>query len=173
MKIRKINQKQESVSATLAIVSAGIGIGLVAGLVGTAVMTAAQMIEMHFSGRKPSDTPYQAVKKTFGIETKTDEDKEFVSNVTHFAYGSSWGIPRGLMAAFGAKGVAGSTSHFGAVWGTELIMLPSMDIAEPVTTWKPRAIAEDALFHGVYAIVAGITADYLAKWLRKAYEHDQ
>lgn len=37
------------------------GIGIVAGLVGTVVMTVVQMIEMQFSGRKPSDTPYSAV----------------------------------------------------------------------------------------------------------------
>lgn len=171
MKKQKHNNQQQQDDATSAIahVAAGIGIGIVAGLVGTAVMTAAQMLEMQISGRKSSDTPYQAVKKTFGIEAKSDKDKELVSNVTHVAYGTSWGVPRGLMAAFGANGVAGTSAHFGAVWGTELGMLPAMDVMEPVTTWKPKAIAEDAMFHAVYAIAAGITADALAKWLRESF----
>lgn len=169
MKTKKKKQKQEEPGTTIAQVAAGIGIGMVAGLVGTAVMTAAQMIEMQFSGREPSDTPYQAVKKTFGIEAQSEEDKELVSNVTHFAYGSTWGVPRGLMAVFGMKGVAGTSAHMGAVWGTELVMLPAMDVAEPITTWKPKAIAEDAMFHAIYAIATGVTADALTRWLQKAY----
>jgi hypothetical protein len=168
-KNKKNKKKQEDASATLAKVASGVGIGFVAGLVGTAAMTAAQMIEMHFSGREASDTPYQAVKKTFGIGAQSEADKELVSNVTHFAYGSTWGVPRGVMAVLGMKGVAGTSAHMGAVWGTELVMLPAMDVAEPVTTWKPKDIAEDALFHAVYAVAAGVTADALAKWLRKAY----
>jgi hypothetical protein len=72
------------------------------------------------------------------------------------------------MAVFNADGVTGTTAHFGAVWGTELSLLPAMDVMEPVTTWKPKAIAEDAMFHGVYAIATGITADVLAKWLRES-----
>lgn len=166
------DHNHESTTTDIARVAAGIGIGIVAGMVGTAVMTAAQMIEMQFSGRKSSDTPYKAVKKTFGIEAQSDEDKELVTNVTHMAYGTTWGVPRGLMAVFGADGAVGTTTHFGAVWGTELSLLPAMGVMEPVTTWKPKAIAEDAMFHAVYAITAGITADALAKWLRKTYAQD-
>ncbi len=166
---RKNKQKDET-TTTLARVAGGIGIGIVAGLVGTAVMTAAQMLEMQISGRKPSNTPYKAVKKTFGIEAQSEEDKALVTNVTHIAYGTTWGIPRGIMAAFDANSIAGTTAHFSAVWGTELGLLPAMDVTKPVTTWKPKAIAEDALFHGIYAVVTGITADALAKWLRKSYK---
>lgn len=164
-------QHTETATNTIAFVAAGIGIGLVSGLVGTLVMTAAQMIEMKISGREPSDTPYKAVKKTFGIEAQTDADKELVSNVTHYAYGSTWGIPRGLMAVFGIHPAAGTSAHFGTVWGTELSMLPAMDVVEPVTTWKPKAIAEDAMFHAIYAIAVGVTADTLTKWLKNSYRN--
>lgn len=167
--MKNTTQQHEEATTTLARVASGIGIGLVAGLVGTVVMTAAQMIEMQFSGREPSDTPYKAVKKTFGIEAQSDEAKELITNVTHFAYGSTWGIPRGIMAAMGTDSLAGTSAHFGAVWGTELGMLPAMDVIEPVTEWQPKAIAEDALFHAVYAIAAGLTADALADWVRDAY----
>lgn len=162
-------EQQTEVSSSIAQVAAGIGIGVVSGLVGTLVMTAAQLIEMQISGRKSSDTPYKAVKKTFGIEAQTKKDKELISNVTHFAYGSTWGIPRGLLATFGSRGMKGTTVHYGAVWGTELTLLPAMDVSEPVTTWKPKAIVQDAMFHAVYAIAAGITADYLHKCLKHVY----
>jgi hypothetical protein len=168
-KMKHPTQPQEEITTTLAQVACGIGIGIVAGLVGTAVMTAAQMIEMQFSGREPSNTPYKAVKKTFGFETKSEEAKELISNVTHFAYGTTWDIPRGLMAAFGTKSLASTSAHFGAVWGTELGLLPAMDVAEPVTEWQPKAIAEDAMFHAIYALAVGLTADAMVKWSKDVY----
>lgn len=131
-------------------------------------MTAAQMIEMQFSGRGPSEAPYKAVKKTFGAEVQSDEAKELVTNVTHIAYGTSWGIPRGLKPAFGTDGIAGTAAHFGAVWGTELSLLPAMDVMEPVTEWQPKAIATDALLHATYAVAVGLTADALMDWAKKA-----
>lgn len=168
--MKTYRNKEEKITDNVGRLASGIGIGIAAGLVGTAVMTAAQMIEMQISGRESSDTPYEAVKKTFGVKAQSEEDKELVSNMTHIAYGTMWGIPRGLMAAFGTDSFAGTTLHFGAVWGTELTMLPAMDVAKPVTTWKPKAISEDALFHGIYALATGFTADALAKWLRKSYQ---
>lgn len=161
---------QHEASTGIAHVAAGIGIGILAGLIGTVVMTAAQMIEMQISGRKPSNTPYKAVKKTFGIEAQSEEDQELITNFTHIAYGTSWGIPRGLLTVFGANEVAGTAVHFSAVWGTELSLLPAMDVMKPVTSWKPKAIAEDAMFHAVYAIATGVTADALARWLRASYK---
>ncbi|MCC9137703.1 hypothetical protein ACFSKU_02660 [Pontibacter silvestris] len=154
--------EDRSVSVT-ARVAGAVGRGLVAGLLGTAAMTVAQMIEMKLSGRGSSDTPYQAVKKVFGIKAESDEDKETITNFTHFAYGTAWGVPRALLAEFGATGVAGTLAHFGAVWGTEITVLPSMDVEEPITTWKPKAISEDALMHGIYATATGLVADALTK----------
>ncbi|WP_439883508.1 hypothetical protein ACSX1A_10095 [Pontibacter sp. MBLB2868] len=152
--------EEETVSTTSRVAGA-IGKGLVAGLIGTAVMTIAQVIEMQLSGRESSDTPYKAVKKVFGVKAETEEDKETITNLTHIAYGTLWGVPRALLAEFGAGGIAGTLTHFGAVWGTELTMLPSMDVAEPVTKWEPKAISEDVLFHGIYALTTGLVADAL------------
>lgn len=146
-------------------VAAGIGIGVIAGLVGTAVMTAAQMIQMKISGREASDMPYQAVKKTFGMQAQSEDDKEKVSNITHWTYGTSWGIPRGLLAVHGADGFVGTSMHFAGVFGTEQVMLPKMDLLEPITEQEPKAIGQDALFHVIYAVATGLTADFLAKRL--------
>ncbi|MFD2515148.1 hypothetical protein ACFSRY_14845 [Pontibacter locisalis] len=154
--------EEEAISTTSRVAGA-IGKGLVAGLIGTAVMTIAQMIEMQISGRESSDTPYKAVKKIFGVKAESEEDKETITNLTHIAYGTLWGVPRALLAEFGAGGVAGTITHFGAVWGTEITMLPSLDIMKPVTEWKPKGISEDVLFHGIYALTTGLVADALVE----------
>lgn len=158
---------QRRITSETANVAAGIGIGILAGLAGTAVMTAAQMIEMKITGRKGSYTPYNAIEKTFGVEAKTEDDKEILNTLTHFTYGTIWGIPRGISAVSGAGGAAGTTAHFAAIWGTELTVLPALDIIEPVTTWQPKVTVTDAFFHSIYALAAGITADVLAQWLKQ------
>lgn len=152
----------EDTTNTAAKVAGAIGKGIVAGLIGTAVMTVAQMIEMQLSGRESSDTPYQAAKKVFGVKAEDEESKEKVNNLMHFAYGTAWGIPRALLAEFGTRGAAGTATHFGAVWGAALIMLPSLNLSEPVTEWEPEAIGKDALLHGIYAVATGLAADALA-----------
>ncbi|GHA55339.1 hypothetical protein [Pontibacter akesuensis] len=155
---RKTAEEAASVATRVA---GAIGKGLVAGLIGTAVMTIAQMVEMEMSGRDASNTPYKAAKKVFGVKAKDKESKKTISNLMHFVYGSSWGIPRALMAEFGTKGTTGTFIHFAAVWGTELVLLPSLHVAKPVTEWKPKAISEDILFHSIYAVATGLAADAL------------
>jgi len=162
-KKKKHQRKAHAVHDTseLGHIAGAIGRGIIAGLAGTAAMTVAQMIEMKITGRKASDTPYKAVSKVFGIEAKSDKDKEKLSNIIHWVYGSSWGIPRGLLAEFGANGAAGTGAHFASVWGTEVVMLPSLGVAEPITKWGPKAIGQDMLFHAIYAITVGLVADAL------------
>ncbi len=165
MKIKRNKKRKNKIGS--AEIAAGIGIGLLAGAVGTAVMTIAQMIDMKVTGREPSDTPYKSIKKVFGIRDLPEEKKEMANNVTHIAYGTLWGVPRGIMAATELDGVAGTAAHFTAIWGTEISLLPAIDVIEPVTEWEPKAISKDVLFHGIYAAATGITADLLFKEYKK------
>ncbi|MCX2740315.1 hypothetical protein [Pontibacter anaerobius] len=157
-------QMVEEAASTASRVASAIGKGIVAGLIGTAVMTVAQMIEMQLSDRDSSDTPYKAAKKVFGVKAEDEESKENINNLMHFAYGTAWGIPRALMAEFGLGDTKGTITHFGAVWGTEVTVMPQLNLMEPVTEWKPKAISEDILFHSLYAVATGLVADALVHW---------
>lgn len=159
---QKDTLKDETTSAATRVAGA-IGKGIVAGLIGTAIMTIAQKIEMQASGRKSSTMPYKVAKKLFGVVAQDDESKKTVSNLMHLLYGTAWGIPRALIAEFGTGGIAGTVAHFGAVWGTEITLMPSLKVMKPVTDWKPKAISEDVLFHSVYALATGLAADALTR----------
>ncbi|WP_266206049.1 hypothetical protein [Pontibacter kalidii] len=159
------NDKQtvNDITSTTARVAGAIGKGIVAGLIGTAAMTIAQMLEMRQNNRESSDTPYQAAKKVFGVKAEDEDAKENVNNLMHFAYGTAWGIPRALLAEFGMSGTAGTLTHLGAVWGTELAVMPQLGVMEPATEWKPAAIGKDLLFHTIYAVATGLVVDALVK----------
>jgi hypothetical protein len=138
-----------------------IGKGLLAGLAATAAITLSQMIEMKITKREPSDAPVKVSSQVVGIKPANEEDKEELSQKIHWAYGTTWGIVRGIIGLAGLKGLPATLVHFGAVWGTAMIMLPKYDLAPPVTEQEPKSIAIDGLHHAVYAVTAGIVYDAL------------
>ncbi|WP_461452543.1 hypothetical protein [Mucilaginibacter sp.] len=137
-----------------------IGKGLLAGLAATAAITISQMIEMKITKRQPSDAPVKVAEETVGLEPAKGE-KEKLSQELHWAYGTTWGIARGLISLTGLKGWQATAVHFAAIWGSSMIILPAFNAAPSVTEEEPKAIAIDALHHAVYATTAGLAYDAL------------
>lgn len=143
----------------LAKLGTAIGIGLMAGFAGTVAMTVSEMIEMKITGRKPSETPANAVREVFDIKPVTESKSAEVSNEVHWVYGTSLGMIRGALSLIGIKGWVATSIHFIKIWGGEIILLPSLKVAPPVTKEKPKAILTDAFHHMVYAVTAGWVFD--------------
>jgi len=146
---------------TLGELGSALGKGLLAGIAATAAMTFSQMIEMKITQRGPSDAPVKVAEDTAGIKPASQEDKQKLSQELHWSYGTAWGVARGLIGLTGLKGWPATLVHFGAVWGTALIMLPKHDAAKPINEQEPKEIAIDAFHHAVYAVTAGLAYDAL------------
>jgi hypothetical protein len=135
----------------------GVGKGLVAGLAGTAAMTFSSTVEMKLRGRSASKAPAQAICKSLGLETVSEEAQTRLNNLVHWGYGTAWGAVRGLLEVSGVHGMAATVVHFGLVWATEQIMLPRTGVAPPITEQPINEIAVDAWHHLVYAEATGLT----------------
>lgn len=146
---------------SLGALGSAIGKGLLAGIAATAAMTLSQMIEMKITKREASDATVKVAEDTAGIKPASKQDKQKLSQELHWSYGTAWGVARGLIGLTGLKGLPATLVHFGAVWGTSLIMLPKHDAAKPINQQQPKDIAIDVLHHGVYAITAGLVYDAL------------
>jgi hypothetical protein len=146
---------------SLGALGSAIGKGLLSGIAATAAMTLSQMIEMKITKRAPSDAPVKVAEDTAGIKPASKQDKQQLSQELHWSYGTAWGVARGLIGLTGLKGLPATLVHFGAVWGTSLIMLPKHNAAKPINQQQPKDIAIDVLHHGVYAITAGLVYDAL------------
>lgn len=149
----------------LARAACGLGIGLVAGFVGTAAITASQLIEMRLRGRKPSKSPVKAVSKVFEIHPDDERAEDRLNTLAHWGYGTSWGAVRGIMTAFGFRGPWADVVHWGAVQGTALVMLPGLKVAPPVREWGVTEIVIEGVHHAVYATAVGLTSDALCRRL--------
>lgn len=148
-------------------VSTTLGKGILSGLAGTAAMTASTLIESKLSDRPPSTTPAEVVEKVVGVEPKGEEEEQRLSSLVHWAYGTGWGVPRAFMSAIGLKEPLATVTHFVAVWGSALVMLPSLRITPPATEWDKEDLLKDGFHHLVYAAAAGLAYSVLDRRERK------
>jgi hypothetical protein len=143
--------------------ASSIGKGLVAGLVGTAAMTVSSTIEARLRHRKPSSAPARATAKALGITSFEDDiARARFNDLSHWGYGTGWGMVRGLLDAAGLPPRAATVAHGTAVWGSAQITLPALDIAPPAIFWAPQEIVIDAFHHVVYAAATGIAYQLLS-----------
>ena len=146
---------------TLTSLAESVGKGLFAGAFGTVAMTVSSTAEMKLRKREASSAPSAAAGKVLGVQPRNPEGKKRFGTTVHYAYGTSLGALRGVIAAMGITGRAATLAHFGAVWGNELVMLPAMKVAPPATTWGVKEVGVDTFHHAVYSVATGVAFDYL------------
>jgi hypothetical protein len=148
---------------TLNTLAAAIGKGLVAGFAGTAAMTASSTLEAKLRGRNPSSAPARATAKVLGIkEFEDDVAQARFNDLSHWGYGTGWGVLRGLLGATGMPAARATAAHGAAIYGSAQVTLPALDIAPPVVFWKKEEIAIDAFHHAVYALATGLAYELIS-----------
>jgi hypothetical protein len=141
-----------------------IGRGLLAGLAGTAAMTVSSTLEAKLRGRAPSSAPARATAKVLGIKEFEDPVAEARFNdLSHWGYGTGWGVLRGLLAAAGVSPRAATLAHGAAVYGAAQVTLPALEIAPPAIFWGTQEVAIDALHHAVYAAATGLAYELISR----------
>jgi hypothetical protein len=144
-------------------VASSIGKGLVAGFAGTAAMTVSSTLEARLRGRAPSSAPARATAKALGIASFEDAIAQARFNdLSHWGYGTGWGVVRGLLDAVGLTPKKATAGHGAAIWGSAQVMLPALDIAPPAVFWGAEEVAIDAFHHTVYAVATGIAYELLS-----------
>ena len=107
-----------SARKTIGAVADAVGKGLVAGFAGTAAMTVSSTLEARLRHRAPSSAPARASAKALGIkEFDNDIAKARFNDLSHWGYGTSWGVLRGLLAVTGMSPKAATAAHGAAIYG--------------------------------------------------------
>jgi hypothetical protein len=144
-------------------VASSLGKGLVAGVAGTAAMTASSTLEAKLRGRAPSTAPARATAKVLGIKSFEDQVAQSRFNdLSHWGYGTGWGMVRGLLDAAGLPPAKATAAHGAAVWGSAQVALPALDVAPPAIFWPKEEIAIDAFHHAVYALATGLAYELIS-----------
>jgi hypothetical protein len=142
---------------TIERMASSIGKGLVAGFAGTAAMTVSSTLEARLRHRPASSAPARATAKMLGIkEFDGDLAQARFNDLSHWGYGTGWGVVRGLLAAAGLSPRAATAAHGAAIYGAAQVTLPALEIAPPVVFWPKEEIAIDAFHHAVYTAATGL-----------------
>jgi uncharacterized membrane protein len=129
------------------------GCGLAAAAVGTAAMTSAQVWLYGITRGQESEAPAKVGEKilgALGVKVRK-EQRPALGTTMHALYGTSWGLPFGVL--FGRGGPTGPAKGlaFGLnVWLASLVELPALGVAPPPWKQPPAALAQDLAFHLVY-----------------------
>ena len=149
--------------------ASAIGDGLVAGFLGTAAMTVSSTVEARLRRRAASTAPARATAKALGIEAfASDRAQARFNDLSHWGYGTGWGVVRGLLGTTGMPAANATAAHGAAVWGSAAVTLPALEVAPPFVFWGREEVAIDLFHHAVYAIATGAAYELLAAGRRAA-----
>ena len=123
-------------------------------------MTIAQGTEFVLTDAKPSDSPFQVADKLsrkLGRGRIKRKHKRDVNQGMHWLYGSSWGIPYGVITAGtqvqarGQRARARRCSSGARRWP----QYPALGIAPPPWKRSLESLGSELAFHVVYGVGAG------------------
>ena len=95
-------------------------------------------------------------------EFEDDIAKARFNDLSHWGYGTSWGVVRGLLDAAGLASRKATAAHGAAIYGAAQVTLPALDVAPPAVFWAKKEIAIDAFHHAVYAAATGVAYELIS-----------
>lgn len=117
--------------------------GTAAGLAGTVVMTAFQvLVEMPLTGRRESYAPASFAQKVFGVKPKTKSGRRALNYATHFGVGAAWGATHGLAVHKGLRGQRAVAAVFAGIYTGDAILNTALGLYEP-WRWSAQDWATD------------------------------
>lgn len=135
--------------------------GAAAGLIGTAVMTAAQAAEMRLTGRKPSLVPGRVASKLLRLKPADEQALSRISTGMHWAHGMTMGTVRALIGRGGLHGGAAAAAHFALTWSGDVMLYKALGIAPWPWQWSLEELAPDILHKSTYAVATSAAYDRL------------
>lgn len=136
-----------------------VGRGILAGVAGTAVMTAVQKcVEMPLTGRRDSYAPAELAERLLGVRPATASGRRALNYAAHFALGTMWGAAYGVAARGGLRGQRAVHAVFAVVYPADVAVSTALGIYAPAT-WTLRDLAVDVVGKYVQAQGTGLVFD--------------
>jgi len=136
-----------------------VGLGILAGLAGTVVMTAFQeLIEKPMTGRSDSFAPANFAEKVSGVHPTTKQGRKRLNWATHFALGGMWGSAYGIAAYAGLRGPQAIAAVFATVYTGDVLLNTELGLYEP-STWSGSDWTIDLTDKFVQAAATGVIFD--------------
>jgi hypothetical protein len=139
-----------------------MGSGVVAGVVGVAVMTAAEKLEQAVTGRPDSLVPGRAAERLLRLEPVEESQVRPRMWAMHVGMAAGMGALRGVMAHAGLRGPWASAMFTVVRLTADQTVENWTGVGAPPWTWPRQELLVDVAGKAVYAFVTGAVADRLA-----------
>ncbi len=142
--------------------AAFLGRGVLAGLAGTAVMTAFQrLVEMPVTGRSDSFAPAAVAERLLRVRPRTQQGRSRLNAATHVGFGAGlWGTAHGIAARSGLRGQRAVWPVFLVVYTGDVLVNTALGVYRP-RTWSRQDWIVDLLDKHVLAQATGAAFDRL------------
>ena len=138
-----------------------LGRGVVAGVAGTAVMTAFQrLVEMPVTGRSDSFAPAHFAERVLPVHPRSPAGRSRLNTATHVALGGTWGAAYGIAARRGLRGQRAVHVVFAAVYAGDVLLNTALGLYRP-RTWSRQDLLVDLVDKYVQAQATGAAFDRL------------
>ena len=145
----------------------GAVLGVGAGLVGVAVMTAGEKVEQLVTGRPNSFVPARALLTALGRPAGDAERPEGWNHTMHWGTGALLGALRGAWAVVGLRGPMANAWHTVTRLAFDQTVENLTGAGAPPHTWPVQEQVADVLHKAVYSIATGMVAD---RWIAPVLE---
>lgn len=109
-----------------------LGLGVVAGLAGTVVMTAFQkLVEMPITGRSDSYAPAELAEKVLPLKPSSKQTRNRLNYATHFVLGVNWGLAYSVAARSGLSSQPAVAATFATMYTGDVLLATALGIYEP------------------------------------------
>ncbi len=141
--------------------AAVMGRAVLAGVAGTAVMTAFQrFVEIPLTGREDSYAPAAFAEKVTGVRPQSPQGRRLLNTVTHYTLGALWGTAYGVAASRGLRGQRAVHVVFAVVYTGDVLLNTALGLYRP-GTWSAKDLAIDLADKYVQAQATGQVFDRL------------
>jgi hypothetical protein len=137
--------------------------GAVAGLVGVAVMTAAEKVEQAITHRPNSYVPARTLLTLLGRHPSDDDRPTVWNHAMHYGTGAVLGALRGMWAAVGLRGPQAHLAHTVVRLSTDQTLENATGVGAPPSTWPREERVVDVLHKAVYSVVTGLLSERLVR----------
>ncbi|MEC5199732.1 hypothetical protein RCH21_001971 [Arthrobacter sp. PL16] len=133
--------------------------GVAAGLVGTAAMTAGELVEQRMTGRQDSHIPARTLRILAGRPTSDSDDYPVWNHAMHWLTGAALGALRGVWSVTGIRGPSATTAHAVVRLAFDQTLENATGAGAAPSLWPAGEKAIDYLHKGVFAVVTGLASD--------------
>ena len=135
--------------------------GAGAGLVGVAVMTAAEKLEQAITHRPDSFVPGRTLLTLLGRHPADTDRPVLWNHAMHWGTGAVLGALRGIWSAVGLRGPRAHLAHTAVRLAFDQTLENASACCGPPRTWPVREEVWDTLHKAVYALSTGVAAERL------------